>query len=211
MRAEASLDPSLTPAQRVRLRGLLKIASVAGAFGMFSATVPRDDVPPGSTWRLITSDGIRSTDRGTPERPGPWAFPPAAALVEGAGRLLVTPLMHEVRLRGGAMVQVDTDGGFIVATPSGGQIPLPDGSVVHALSFAEVQEIRDRFAHLARWSGLPIVPDRLDSRGVTSREGIASLVKFADPMVGPGGQVGDFLAYSPGLRRFAIHPAEEEP
>jgi hypothetical protein len=42
--------------------------------------------------------------------------------VEGAGRLLLTLLIHEVRVRGGMLAQVDTDGGFIVATPDGGPI-----------------------------------------------------------------------------------------
>src|SRR5439155_1922093 len=90
MRAAAKIDRLLTPPERMRRRGLLKIASVAGAFGMFSATVPRDDAPKGSRWRVVSADGVRTLDEGKPERPGPWAFPPAAPLVEGAGRLLLT-------------------------------------------------------------------------------------------------------------------------
>lgn len=125
MRAEAKTDPGLSAAERIRLRGMLKVASVAGAFGMFSASTPLD-VKPGTRHRVITSDGILALDRGTPERPGPWAFPPAAALVEGAGRLLLTLFMHEVRVRAGALMQVDTDGGFIVATPDGSLLDEED-------------------------------------------------------------------------------------
>jgi hypothetical protein len=120
MRASAKTDPDLTPAERIRQRGALKIASVAGAFGMFAATIPRDDVKPGTPFRVLTSDGVVTVRTGTAERPGPWAFPAAAALVEGAGRLLLTLMMHEVRRRGGVLAQVDTDGGFIVATCDGG-------------------------------------------------------------------------------------------
>ncbi len=113
VRLAAKTNPELSPQERVRMRGMLKVASVAGVFGMFSATTPIADVKPGMSHRVITADGVITVDQGTPERPGPWAFPPAAALVEGSGRLLLTLLMHEVRRRGGSMVQVDTDGGFI--------------------------------------------------------------------------------------------------
>jgi len=78
--------------------------------------------------------------------------------------------------------------------------------VIAALSFAQVQEIRERFATLARWAGLPITPDRLEGGRVVTGEGMPSLVKFADPMVGEDGKLGDFLCYTPSLRRFAIHP-----
>ena len=119
MRAAAKTDPTLSEPERIRRRGMLKVASVAGAFGMFSASTPLD-VKPGTRHRVITSDGAVTLRHGTPERPGPWAFPPAAALVEGAGRLLLTLLVHEARVRGGQVVQADTDGAFIVATADGG-------------------------------------------------------------------------------------------
>jgi len=204
MRAVAKTDPTLSEPERIRRRGMLKVASVAGAFGMFCASTPLD-VKPGTRHRVITADGIVTLDRGTPERPGPWAFPPAAALVEGAGRLLLTLLVHEARVRGGIAAQIDTDGGFIVATAEGGLID-EDSAMIPALSFAQVQEIRERFATLARWTGLPITSDRLEGRRVVTGEGMPSLVKFADPMVGEDGKLGDFLCYTPSLRRFAIHP-----
>ena len=121
MRIATRSDPELSAAARGRRGVVLKTAAVAAAFGMFIATTVRPDHVAGTPHRVITSDGIRTTDRGRAERPGPWAFPPAAALVQGAGRLLLTLLMHEARVRGGAFMQVDTDGGFIFATPEGGQ------------------------------------------------------------------------------------------
>jgi hypothetical protein len=126
-RASAKTDPALSGPERVRLRGMLKVASVAGAFGMFAATTPIEGKR-GTPHRVLTSDGPVTLTTGTPERPGPWAFPPAAALVEGAGRLLLTLLLHEVRIRGGTTSQVDTDGGFIVATPQGGLLDLAGSS-----------------------------------------------------------------------------------
>jgi len=109
MRIEAKTDPGLSPAQRIRRRGMLKVAANSGAFGLFAATTPVEGKPP---FRVLTADGVVTVRQGTPERPGPWAFPPSAALVEGAGRLLLTLLVHEVRVRSGVAVQADTDGCF---------------------------------------------------------------------------------------------------
>ena len=122
MRLEVKEDPSLSLAQRLRRAGMLKVAANAAAFGLFSATTPIT-AKPGTKHRVITSEGTLTLEEGTPERPGAWSFPPAAALVEGAGRLLLTLLLHEVRIRGGSFVQFDTDGGFILATPKGGDVP----------------------------------------------------------------------------------------
>ncbi len=115
-------NPDLSHAARIRRSGMLKIASVASAFGMFLASTPIDDATPGAAHRIITAEGVRTVWSGTPERPGPWAYPPAGAMVEGAGRLLLTLVLHEGRVRGGEYVQADTDGGFILATLFGGPI-----------------------------------------------------------------------------------------
>jgi hypothetical protein len=80
--------------------------------------------------------------------------------------------------------------------------------MITALSFAEVEAIRNRFSVLARWSGMPIVPDRLQGRKIVTGEGVPSSLKFADPMIGADGVLGEYSCYTPSLRRFAIHPAE---
>ena len=80
--------------------------------------------------------------------------------------------------------------------------------MIWALSFAEVQQIRDRFTALARWTRLPVVPDRLDGRRIIRGEGAPSLLKFAEPMVDAQGMLGEFACYTPSLRRFAIHPVD---
>jgi hypothetical protein len=76
---------------------------------------------------------------------------------------------------------------------------------MHALSFAETQEVRAAFAPLAEWTGLPIVPDRLDGRRLVRGEGTATLLKVESTMVGPDGALGEFRCYTPSLRRFLIH------
>jgi hypothetical protein len=124
MRIEAKNDPGLSPAARLRRSRMLKVAANSGAFGLWIASTTRDDVQSGTAHRVITSEGVLTLHEGRAEQPGPWAFP--QPLVEGAGRLLSKLLLHEVRVRGGVMVQVDTDGGFIVATPDGGRVDLRD-------------------------------------------------------------------------------------
>lgn len=80
--------------------------------------------------------------------------------------------------------------------------------MIAALSFAQVQEIRGRFTTLAVWTGLPIVPDRLEGRRLIEGEGLPSLLKVEGTMVGADGDLGNFRCYTPSLRRFAIHPGD---
>jgi hypothetical protein len=75
----------------------------------------------------------------------------------GDARLMLAMLERCVTHRQGSYVFSDTDSMAIVATESGGLIacggghhPLPDGSpAVRALSYAEVDEILERFANLS--------------------------------------------------------------
>ena len=76
---------------------------------------------------------------------------------------------------------------------------------LHALSFADVQDVRDALAPLAAWTGLPVVPDRLDGRRLVRGEGPPTLLKVESTMVSPDGTLGDFSCYTPSLRRFLIH------
>ncbi len=119
MRIDAKTDPSLSEATRLRRRGMLKIASVSAAFGMYLASYP--DASLGLPHQVITSDGLVTLNEGTPERAGAWAFPPAGALAEGFGRLLLTLVLHEARVRGVSPVGADTDGAFLSALRRGEQ------------------------------------------------------------------------------------------
>jgi hypothetical protein len=68
---------------------------------------------------------------------------------------------------------------------------------VNALSFDQVHEVIARFVPLARWSGL-------------AGTGASSVLRTADPMLGPDGELRAYACYTPSPRRFAIHPAEGE-
>ena len=67
----------------------------------------------------------------TPEEPGAFCFPPLAASVTGAARLLLALLQADVEARGGTYVACDTDSLLVVASETGGLSPAragPSGS-----------------------------------------------------------------------------------
>jgi hypothetical protein len=87
------------------------------------------------------------------ERPGPWYYPPVAAGVTAAARLLLHLCRGAFETAGGTVTYWDTDSLFVVATPAGGEIiPLAGGSDVTtsglpsvvALSFKQVHDIQWR-------------------------------------------------------------------
>jgi hypothetical protein len=93
-----------------------------------------------------------------PEDPGPFACPPLAGLVTAGGRLLLAMLHRLVADKGGLIAACDTDGAYIVSTETGGTVCVETRSdeywqggpaePVHALSWAEVEEIAARFEPL---------------------------------------------------------------
>jgi hypothetical protein len=96
------------------------------------------------------------------ERPGPWYFPPVAALITAGGRCLVALLERMVSDAGGAYMATDTDAMSIVSTEHGGLVPcaggpyeLPDGrEAVKALSWKEAQNIADQFNRINPYSSV---------------------------------------------------------
>jgi hypothetical protein len=93
---------------------------------------------------------------GAPEHPGAYCFPPIAAAITGAARLMLAVLERSVTDAGGSYALCDTDSMAIVSTPEGGLIPCPGGPdttsdgqlAVRALSFDQVDEICERLAAL---------------------------------------------------------------
>jgi hypothetical protein len=91
-----------------------------------------------------------------PERPGEFAFPPIAAAIAGAARLMLALLERLVRDSGGSYAFCDTDSMAIVSTPEQILISCPGGGcrteqgeeAVRTLSFADVEAIRRRFRSL---------------------------------------------------------------
>src|SRR5262249_49078036 len=91
-----------------------------------------------------------------PEEPGEFCFPPLAACITGAARLMLAVLERCVTDAGGTYAFCDTDSMGIVATERGGLIACPGGpyrlpkgdAAIEALPWGTVEAIRERFAAL---------------------------------------------------------------
>lgn len=155
----------LPPAERTRLDAFLKVLANSGAYGIygqFDRTETREDRPgkgrAKKPRRTIIHSGNERFEKsaGQTEDAGEYCFPPVAALITAAARLMLALLERLVTDGGGSYAFCDTDSMAIVASRHGGLVPcpggphrLPDGrEAVRALSWADVDTIVDRFAAL---------------------------------------------------------------
>jgi hypothetical protein len=151
-------DPTLPIEERDRIQRFLKISACAGGYGIH-VECNRRDLPTGRREGVtVCSYQDQSfTARVTgPEDPGRFFFPPLAAVITAGARLMLAILERCVTDAAGAWAFADTDSMAIVATDRGGLVPCPGGQhrddqgreCAHALSYAQVARIRDRFAAL---------------------------------------------------------------
>jgi hypothetical protein len=128
----------------------------ATSYGIAAEFIRREDPKPVActVYADTPPHELRIAD---PDMSGEYCFPPLAACITGAARLMLALLETQVTQRlGGSYVFCDTDSMAIVATPDGGleACPggphhLPDGrEAVRALSWEQVDEIIERFASL---------------------------------------------------------------
>jgi len=152
-----SLPDSLPITERKRLEDFLKVLANSTSYGIF-AEMNRQERG-GDRRQPVTVYGLDPDPFETavlaPEEPGAWCFPPLAAFIAGAARLMLALLECGVTELGGTFAMADTDSMAIVATEQGGLMPCPGGAerfrrkpAIRALSWSEVEGIRDRFAHL---------------------------------------------------------------
>ena len=146
------------PVRQVILPGVKGIGNM-GCFGDLIETRGADLLPNRREEVTLLSDAepLRRTVL-HPEDPGPFACPAIAGLVTAGGRLLLAMLHRLVSDRGGIIAACDTDGAHIVATEKGGTVHIETrganfyegapAEAVHALSWAEVDEIAARFEAL---------------------------------------------------------------
>jgi len=146
------------------LAGGLKVAANSAAFGIFSQLDVRS-LDSRSQLRVFSGDEEYLTPpREIWERPSEFYCPVIASLVTGGSHLLCAMLERMVRDKGGQIAAMDTDSAMIVSTKHGGLIPCPGGqyrlpnyhagsgnAAIRALSFAEVNSIRERFELLSPW------------------------------------------------------------
>jgi hypothetical protein len=197
-RARLKDDRSLSKAECRRIRQFLKTLANGGAYGIFAEFRQLDPVPGGTA---VSAHGLWPIDARvtTPEEPGEFAFPPLAATITGAARLLLALLQADVEARGGTYAACDTDSLLIVSSEAGGLLPceggyerLPDGrAAVRALPWAEVDVVL---------AGLdPLLPYRSGA--------IRSLVKLEDENFAADGRGHPDELYAAVLssKRYALY------
>jgi hypothetical protein len=82
------------------------------------------------------------------ENTGQWFFPPLAALITSAGRLLLAMIEASVNAKRGTYLFCDTDSLAIVSSKSGGPLDIAGSEGKRALSWKEVDEITEQFGSL---------------------------------------------------------------
>ena len=147
-----------------RAKGL-KVLANATSYGIY-AQMTRHQLPNGQreTVRVYGSREKSHTCKiPTPEDPAEYTFPPIAATITGAARLMLALLESRVSAAGGSYAFCDTDSMAIIATTDGGLIPCPGGphtmpdgqTAVRALSDPQVELIRREFNQLNPYQNAP--------------------------------------------------------
>lgn len=156
-RKRVGLPSNMSPAERDRLDGFLKVLANASSYGIF-AQVDRHELGAGQLEEVVVH-GPGQPFRckvSAPETPGEYCFPPLAALITASARLMLAMLQRCVTDLGGTYAMCDTDSMAVVSTESGGDVPRLGSApskadplpVLKALSWVEVDMIRQRFAAL---------------------------------------------------------------
>jgi len=176
----------LAPTDTARLDRFLKVFANATSYGI-TAELNRRELPKGKTEkiRVYGLDGPFETRTAAPEEPGEFCFPPVAACITAGARLTLAMLERCVADLGGVHVLCDTDSMAVVAMEHGDTIPCSGGRVlsrggvecVRALSWEQVEEIRERFAQLNPYdrtmvpgSVLKVEKENLDREGDHRRQ-----------------------------------------
>jgi len=167
-RQRVKRDTSRTSEDRKRLdKGLKTFASGTG-YGIWSQTDVSDEEKVDYI-RVLSGDENFELITDAPEDAGQFSFMPIGTLITASAHLMLALLERSVTDRGGCYVLEDTDSMAIVATECGGRVPCPNGSLpwgaadreayrgpendaaasVHALSWADVDEITRLFAALS--------------------------------------------------------------
>lgn len=170
LRGEVPIDPRADDLYRVvieqrLLRGdagkndatgyFLKILANSGSYGIFAEMNVHEGEPDDMTIHGPDAQPF-TVPVDNPEQPGTYCFPPVAACITGAARLMLALAERLVTHAGGAWVFCDTDSMAVVAAEHGGIFPCPgeaettaDGREgIRALTGQQIQEIRDRFRPL---------------------------------------------------------------
>ena len=155
--------PSLTnisKSDNARLDKALKVLANSASYGIYAEMNRQEsDNEVNVTCYGIDADPFQCRVA-HPEVAGEFCFPPLAALITGAARLMLSLLEHSIGVLGGTYAMEDTDSMAIIATETGGLVPCTGGAektkrgipAIKALSWAQVVEVVKRFAALNPYS-----------------------------------------------------------
>jgi hypothetical protein len=124
----------------------LKILANSGSYGLFMELNPNES--DATKLKVFSGEESFETTSDVVEKPGKWFAPHIGSLITSGGRLLLGMLEKCIADAGGAYLFCDTDSAAIVSSKHRMQIVMPDGEAITALSWAEVQNIVDRFESL---------------------------------------------------------------
>ena len=167
-------DHEISDDEREQRQQFLKVFANATSYGIMAEFTRKDEADPVSVDVYVGAQGSFTNNTLHPEDAGPFCFPPFAAMITSAAKLMLALLEHEVTRAGGSSVFCDTDSLAIVATTHGGSIQCQtnDADTVTALSWGTVDEIVARFAALNPYdqsivpgSVLEIEKENFDSNG----------------------------------------------
>jgi len=182
----------------------LKILANAGSYGLFVevnpeklGNNPKTGKPARAKVRVYAGEDTFEPTSEFVEYPGRWYFPPIAALITAAGRLLLAALERAVTDAGGTYLMCDTDSMAVVASESGGLVPctggphhLPDGGeAVKALPWTEVQEK---------------IVTRLDSLNPYGRDAVSEPILKIEKVNSSNGKQRELYGYGISAKRYAL-------
>jgi hypothetical protein len=155
-RGRVKAVPRTPDHERSRLERFLKVLANATSYGVFAEFRQLDQAG------TVNASGLYPLHAAVaaPEEPGEFCFPPLAASITGAGRLLLALAQADVEAAGGSYVACDTDSLLVVSSREGGLVAcpggpyrLPDGgAAVRALSWGEVDTVRESINRLSPYA-----------------------------------------------------------
>jgi hypothetical protein len=150
--------------QNPELAGGLKVAANSAAFGLLCQLNVKDLDSPSPLHVFSGEVNFLTPTARIWEQPAEFFCSVTASLVTGGSHLLCAMMECIVRDMGGQIAAMDTDSAMIVSTKDGGLVPCAGGphkitnyragsgnAAIQALSFAQVDSIRERFEPISPW------------------------------------------------------------
>ena len=195
-RARIKANRRLPKAEAGRRGQFLKTFANGGAYGIFAEVRQLDPVAGGELLAAFGLDQL-SARVGTPEEPGAFSFPPLAATITGAARLMLGLLQADVEARRGAYVTCDTDSFSIVSSEAGGLIRCPGGS-------ERLVDGSEAVLSLS-WDAVGEILAGLESLNPYAPGTVPGLIKLEEENVNAAGEPVELYAMAGSSKRYVLY------